>query len=138
MEVGPIELAAGSVVMAESAEDIDHLATNPSFVIGRRQPAFQVSLMYRVVVIPPDERRPGFESNTRGLTVWVQGTEQVLSQIDRVTYYLHPTFNPSVVSRYSSSDRFALSFTAWGQFEIRAKVYFKDGQVKDLSRYLSF
>jgi len=55
-----------------------------------------------------------------------------------VTYYLHPTISPSVVTRYDLADNFELSFSAWGQFEIRAKIYFKDDRVEDLSTYLAF
>ena len=99
---------------------------------------YEVELVYHATVIPPEEQRQGFESNTHTFTIWVEGDKQVLSHIERVTYYLHPTFNPSVITRYSFEDNFALSLTAWGQFELKAKVYFKDGQVKDLSKFLSF
>lgn len=99
---------------------------------------YEVELVYHATVIPPEGRRLGFESNTRTFTIWVGGNEQVLSHIERVTYYLHPTFNPSVITRYSFEDKFTLSLTAWGEFELKAKVYFKEGQVKDLSKFLSF
>ncbi len=112
--------------------------TNPTFVTASRQPAYQVALGHSAVMIPLPERRSGFESNTRQVTVWVDAASDILSNIERVTYYLHPTFNPSVVTRYQASDKFALSFTAWGQFEIKAKVYFRNGQVKDLAHYISF
>lgn len=127
-----------SIPIAIKPDKIKTSATNPAFVVEQRQTTYQVELMHKATLIPIDERRPGFESNTRRLSIWVTGTEQALSYIERVTYYLHPTFNPSVVTRYSRENQFALSFTAWGQFEIKAKVYFRNGQVKDLSRYLSF
>jgi transcription initiation factor IIF auxiliary subunit len=58
---------------------------------------------------------------------------QTLSRIERVTYYLHPTFRQSFVSFYSAEDSFAISFTAWGKFDILAKIYFKNNKEMDLS-----
>jgi hypothetical protein len=135
-KLDPIQM--DSIPIAMKPDKIKTPAKNPAFVVEQKQPTYQVVLMHKATLIPIEERRPGFESNTRRLTIWVAGAEQVLSYIERVTYYLHPTFNPSVVTRYSRENQFALSFTAWGQFEIKAKVYFKNGQVKDISRYLFF
>ena len=122
--------------MAKKTEEVKQQAINPAFVMERKQPDYRVELLHRATLF--QDGRPGFESNTHRIDVWMEGQDNVLSRIERTTYYLHPTFNPSVVSRYSPEDRFSLTFTAWGQFELKAKVYFKDGQVKDLSRYLSF
>jgi hypothetical protein len=119
-------------------EDPKRPAPNLAFVKQSKQPDYQVSLMHAATPLPPGGRPAGFESNTYRITVWVQATSAISSQIERVTYYLHPTFNPSVVTRYSPENQFSLSFTVWGQFELKAKVYFKDGQVKDVSRHLSF
>jgi hypothetical protein len=38
----------------------------------------------------------------------------------------------------NSSDNFAISLNVWGEFEIKATAFFKDGSTKGLSRYLSF
>lgn len=64
--------------------------------------------------------------------VWVEAPNETLSKIDNVTYYLHPTFNPSVILGDSSSNKFGISFTGWGVFNLKAKVYFKDDEVRDL------
>jgi transcription initiation factor IIF auxiliary subunit len=64
--------------------------------------------------------------------VWVEAPNKTLSEISNVTYYLHPTFNPSVIPAYSSDNKFGISFTGWGVFDLRAKVYFKDDEVRDL------
>lgn len=70
--------------------------------------------------------------------VWINGTPQVLSEIERVTYYLHPTFKPDVITKYSLNDKFGLSFNAWGQFELKAKAYFRDGRIEDVSKKIVF
>lgn len=64
--------------------------------------------------------------------VWVEAPNETLSNVNNVTYYLHPTFNPSVISGDSPANKFGISFTGWGVFDLRAKVYFKDGEVRDL------
>jgi hypothetical protein len=136
-QLPPIELEATPEV-TKLLEVAGRPALNPAFVVEQRQPEYVVNLMHRAVPVPPAERRPGFESNAYAVTTWVEASQQTLEHIARVTYYLHPSFSPSVVTRDSRSDSFRLSFTAWGQFEIKAKVYFNDGTVKDLSRFLSF
>ena len=135
-QLSPIELEA--TPEATKPEVADRPALNPAFVMEQRQPEYVVNLMHLARPLPLTDRRPGFESNRYAVTTWVAASQQTLDRIARVTYYLHPTFNPSVVTRDSRSDDFRLSFTAWGQFEIKAKVYFNDGTVKDVSRFLSF
>jgi transcription initiation factor IIF auxiliary subunit len=72
------------------------------------------------------------------ITVWLNGPQETLSDIDKVTYHLHPTFQPQVVTRYSAEDRFSLSLTAWGQFTLGAEVLFKNGDKMFLPRFISF
>ena len=94
---------------------------------------------YAEVLKKPNVFKDGVWSNgTWSVRVWVDATPQILSNIERVTYYLHPTFSPSIVTRYTPEDNFDISLRAWGQFEIKAKAYFKDGSIVDLSRKLGF
>jgi len=90
----------------------------------------EISLMHEAKF----ERDPSFHN----VTVWVDGPQQTLAEVQRVTYTLHPSFQPSIVTRSSSENNFALSLSAWGQFTIEANVFFRDGEVKELSRFLSF
>ena len=56
-----------------------------------------------------------------------------LAEIDKVSYYLHPTFEPNVINSSSSTDKFGITITNWGVFNLKAKAFFKDGRVQDLS-----
>jgi hypothetical protein len=69
------------------------------------------------------------------ITLWVDGPDTILERIANVTYFLNQTtFNPSVIPRNNPDTKFALSLTAWGFFDINAKVYFKDSrEIQDLS-----
>jgi hypothetical protein len=64
--------------------------------------------------------------------IWLDASESVLSNIQNASYYLHPTFNPNVITSYTMENRFIISFTNWGIFDLKAKVFFKDGIVQDL------
>ncbi len=64
--------------------------------------------------------------------IWINTTDAVLSTIDKVDYYLHPTFTPNVVTSSLLDNQFEISFTNWGFFNLNAKVFFKDGSIKDL------
>jgi hypothetical protein len=67
--------------------------------------------------------------------VWLNASESTLSKINNVTYYLHPTFTPNVVTIQTPENKFGLNFTNWGKFNLKAKVYFNDSSssIKDLS-----
>jgi transcription initiation factor IIF auxiliary subunit len=82
------------------------------------------------MTISQDQLKPG--SNPYNFTFSIRASPQTMSQIKFVTYYIHPTFNPSVVTRTYAENSFALSFTGWGKIDQRTKVFFKDGQVKDV------
>lgn len=66
--------------------------------------------------------------------VWVEPYDES-ANIESVMYYLHPTFQPSVVTRYQS-ENFWLDFNTWGSFEIQAVVTFNDGSQQTLTQYL--
>lgn len=74
-------------------------------------------------------------------TVFIKGSPQALNNIECVEYTLHPTF-PNPVQRVCSlGDQqypFALSATGWGTFQIRIRVFMKDGGHQDLAHYLRF
>ncbi len=72
------------------------------------------------------------EQNPFSTRIWINTTDGVLSTIDRVDYYLHPTFSPNIVSSSTKDNQFEISFTNWGFFNLAAKVFFNDGSVKDL------
>jgi hypothetical protein len=65
--------------------------------------------------------------------IWIQTDDFTLSNIEKVEYYLHPTFTPSTVTSTSNLTNFEISFTNWGIFNLNAKVFFKDGTTRELS-----
>jgi transcription initiation factor IIF auxiliary subunit len=74
-------------------------------------------------------------------TVFIQGPEDALNQIQCVQYTLHPTFpHPvrDVCIRGTSSQAFALTATGWGTFQIRIRMFLKNGRVQDLTHDLTF
>jgi hypothetical protein len=66
-------------------------------------------------------------------TISLDATEDILSKIQNVTYYLHPTFNPSNINATTKENKFGITFTNWGKFDLSARVYFKEeGTSQDL------
>jgi hypothetical protein len=70
--------------------------------------------------------------NTFLTKVWLNAPQNILAEVVNMTYYLHPTFNPSVITAYTAENKFSISFTNWGIFDLKAKVYFKDGTIQEL------
>jgi transcription initiation factor IIF auxiliary subunit len=60
-------------------------------------------------------------------SIWVEGPERELDQIEFVEYTLHPTFPKPVRSIKTREDKFKLSTGGWGVFEIFARAVKKDG-----------
>jgi hypothetical protein len=61
-----------------------------------------------------------------------------LDNVKEVIYYLHPTFEDQIVTTKNRSDSFNIDIKVWGQFNVAAKITFKDGKVMHLERYLNF
>lgn len=52
--------------------------------------------------------------------------------IDSVVYFLHKTMENPVVTRTNHARNFLLSMNVWGEFPVKAKVYFADGKIVEL------
>jgi transcription initiation factor IIF auxiliary subunit len=69
-------------------------------------------------------------------SVWLEGPQAELDQIDHVMYILHPTFHNPVREIPDRSSNFRLEASSWGTFTIRAKAIFKDGTEQPLQHDL--
>eukprot|EP01113_Clastostelium_recurvatum_P000525 TRINITY_DN10239_c0_g1_i6.p1 TRINITY_DN10239_c0_g1~~TRINITY_DN10239_c0_g1_i6.p1 ORF type:complete len:732 (+),score=174.78 TRINITY_DN10239_c0_g1_i6:31-2226(+) len=73
-------------------------------------------------------RRPGvFDSNLHQWVMFVQGMKNLALDpyVDKVTFNLHPTFQPSVVTLLN--EPFSLTRTGWGVFTMHVTITFKRG-----------
>jgi hypothetical protein len=63
----------------------------------------------------------------------------LMGRVEKVVYHLHESFDINVREVTDRSSNFALEFTAWGQFEVKADAYLVDqpDPVK-LRRWLNF
>jgi len=62
---------------------------------------------------------------------------EALSKVEKVVYFLHKTFKNSVREINDKETNFELRTAAWGEFTIRAEIYFKGKKEPlKLSRYL--
>lgn len=69
------------------------------------------------------------------VTVYINGPMKVVSQIEKVTYYLHPTHDKLIVPQFDKNNRFDLNLNVYGGYKMYAKAFFKEGIV-DLSRFI--
>ena len=61
-------------------------------------------------------------------TAYVDGPLALLRQIHTVRYHLHPTFRPNAYDvRHGAEYGFPLSLNGWGEFGLRATVFFRNG-----------
>lgn len=126
----------------ETATDTDTVLnpepTPPPHASPAASPEDQLALMLDVAPISSAELEPGMAAGGRRIEARLEASSHFLTEIDRVTYYLDPAFNPSVVTRYSAEDGFLLSFVTPSPFPLAAKVYLKDGTVVELERAIIF
>ena len=86
----------------------------------------------------PLEKRSGYEYFK--WIVFVDESDEVLSQIKEVEYTLHPTFLEPHQCRDKREDKFSLESTSWGEFTMLIAAKYRDDRVEtvpyrlDLSR----
>jgi hypothetical protein len=56
-------------------------------------------------------------------SVWIDGPDDELDQIDRVAWHLHPTFSPPIRFVEDRGTGFRLDAMGWGTFEVGAVLY---------------
>src|ERR1700745_1211223 len=69
-------------------------------------------------------------------SVWVEGEDAELDQVESVTYVLHPTFQRPVRTISARENGFRLDSAGWGTFPIHARVLTKSGDTQHLQHEL--
>ena len=69
-------------------------------------------------------------------SVWIDGPDAELDQVESVEWILHPTFPHPVVLVTQRQSKFRLDQNGWGGFEINAHVKAKDGRRQHLTHQL--
>ena len=73
-------------------------------------------------------------------TIYVNAPENELSRISSVQYTLHESF-PQPVQKVSQRGAgkcaFPLSSNSWGEFEVKVRIYYRDGSSKDSKYWLN-
>lgn len=63
----------------------------------------------------------------------------ILDRVSKVVYHRHPTLRPAVWETIDRASGFEMKAQLWGQFNLRADVYFEDSPTPlTLYRYLNF
>lgn len=74
------------------------------------------------------------------LKFWLDADDsKTLADVDKVVYVLHPTFKNPVREIKDQQSSFAMNTYAWGEFNLKALVYFKNGRPQmELKRFIDF
>ncbi len=67
-------------------------------------------------------------------TAFIDATEgDNINDIKYVEYQLHSSFKNPIKKSRKASDNFAITLNGWGTFVLRARIVFKDPQIKTLA-----
>lgn len=69
-------------------------------------------------------------------SVWIDGPDAELDQVQSVEWVLHPTFPNPIVQATQRQDKFRIEASGWGAFEINAHVSTNDGRTQHLKHWL--
>lgn len=69
-------------------------------------------------------------------SVWLEGTDQELDQVQSVIYTLHPTFPKPVQVKKDPKKKFRLDALGWGEFQIQLAIRMKTGDVRQETHWL--
>lgn len=70
--------------------------------------------------------------------IWIDGSEQELSEINFVEYELHSSFKNRIRTSQNRKNNFSVTIWTWGLFEIKVKCYKYDKSVVELTHMLSY
>ncbi|HEX8311583.1 MAG TPA: pYEATS domain-containing protein [Chthoniobacteraceae bacterium] len=71
-------------------------------------------------------------------SLFIQGSNEDLDQIEAVTYRLHPTFPKPIRTTTNRASKFQLQCAGWGVFTIPIEVRLKNGDTIELEHDLQF
>jgi pYEATS domain-containing protein involved in immunity/TIR domain-containing protein len=71
-------------------------------------------------------------------SVWLDGPDEALDQVESVRYTLHPTFPEPIRVVTDRASRFKLRSEGWGEFTIQALVITTQGESLALERWITF
>lgn len=72
-------------------------------------------------------------------TIFIKANPDVLSNVDRVEYRLHPSYpnNVQIIHDRGGACAFPLSSSSWSEFSVKVRVFFKDGSEQQLDHWLN-
>jgi transcription initiation factor IIF auxiliary subunit len=72
------------------------------------------------------------------VSIWIEGAEADLDQIDRIDYLLHPTFQRQIRTSKNRSIKFGITIWTWGVFNIHITIHVKDGSTSEMDYFLNY
>jgi hypothetical protein len=99
-----------------------------------RDPVHQVSISHDVLQVPfKPKQEEGYT-----ISLFLEGNSTELAQVDKVEYYFPSSTSQAPITVHGPSTDFHLQLELTRQSSIQAYVYFKDGTVRELVRFVYF
>ena len=70
--------------------------------------------------------------------LWLDEDDRILDRVESVEYELHPTFKNRIRGSASRSNKFSITFWAWGEFDVAIRVHMRDGSIREATHSLHF
>jgi len=68
--------------------------------------------------------------------IWIDEPEEILKEINNVTYFLHQTFPKPIRKRTNRSEKFRMKASGWGTFMININIEKTDNSIVHQQHYL--
>ena len=97
----------------------------------------RLDLVYNSTLIRnPTSSSPYSHDGLWKVILYLEGID--VAKVSKITYYLHSSVKPNNVITVTSENNpnFSLHLSLYGGFKVFAKVYLKNGEIIDLSRFL--
>jgi len=126
-EAGPLKLGHASEALEQAAPEVKKALED-----NKPKSVYLVHRSKRAADLDKDGKE------RYRIRIWLDADDpQLLDQVQKVTYYLHPSFKEPVRVIDDRQTLFGLNTVAWGEFNLKAVVTNKDNKTYPLERYIN-
>lgn len=118
---------SSKTVQAVTKNNFNQDEINPNFRNTTSSPEKDISIEIQSQNISKSKNEKLFKTKLS-----INASQSILDTIDNVSYYLHPTFKPSIINSTNRNENFSINLNNWGVFTINAKVFFNDNTTRDI------
>jgi hypothetical protein len=132
-----VDYSEAKEIVPAMKESVMHFLAEPRSQVGSNEGTLQYYLRHSA------KRDPTLDKDNLHyfrLNFWLDADDTgMLDEVDKVVYVLHPTFQNPIREISNRQTSFGMNTIAWGEFNLKAIVYFKNSKSPlTLERYINF